>query len=81
VAARADGRRGHRLLATGVVLGVSTLAAAVLKSAISPVGAMAAVFADRTPAALRNAVVHQFGRRAGPCCCSACTSPSPSSPS
>jgi hypothetical protein len=49
------------LLAAGVVLGVSTLAAAVLKSAISPVGAMAAVFADRTPAALRNAVVHQFG--------------------
>jgi hypothetical protein len=49
------------LLATGVVLGVSTLAAAVLKSAISPVGAMAAVFADRTPAALRNAVVHHFG--------------------
>ena len=49
------------LLATGVVLGVSTLAAAVLKSAISPVGAMAAVFADRTPAALRHAVAHQFG--------------------
>jgi hypothetical protein len=49
------------LLAIGVVLGVSTLAAAVLKSAISPVGAMAAVFADRTPAALRNAVMHQFG--------------------
>jgi hypothetical protein len=49
------------LLAIGVVLGVSTLAAAVLKSAISPVGAMAAVFAGRTPAALRNAVVHQFG--------------------
>ena len=49
------------LLATGVVLGVSTLAAAVLKSAISPVGAMASVFAGRTPAALRNAVVHQFG--------------------
>jgi hypothetical protein len=49
------------LLATGVVLGVSTLAAAVLKSAISPVGAMAAVFADRTPTALRNAVAHQFG--------------------
>jgi hypothetical protein len=49
------------LLAIGVVLGVSTLAAAVLKSAISPVGALAAVFADRTPAALRNAVVHQFG--------------------
>src|SRR6476661_2805253 len=49
------------LLAIGVVLGVSTLAAAVLKSATSPVGAMAAVLADRTPAALRNAVVHQFG--------------------
>jgi hypothetical protein len=49
------------LLAIGVVLGVSTLAAAVLKSATSPVGAMAAVFADRTPAALRNAVVHHFG--------------------
>ena len=49
------------LLAIGVVLGVSTLAAAVLKSATSPVGAMAAVFADRTPAALRNAVLHHFG--------------------
>ena len=49
------------LLAIGVVLGVSTLAAAVLKSATSPVGAMAAVFAERTPAALRNAVVHHFG--------------------
>ena len=49
------------LLAIGVVLGVSTLAAAVLKSAISPVGAMAAVFADRTPAVLRNAVMHHFG--------------------
>ena len=49
------------LLAIGVVLGVSTLAAAVLKSATSPVGAMAAVFADRTPATLRNAVVHHFG--------------------
>jgi hypothetical protein len=49
------------LLAIGVVLGVSTLSAAVLKSATSPVGAMAAVFADRTPAALRNAVLHHFG--------------------
>jgi hypothetical protein len=49
------------LLAIGVVLGVSTLAAAVLKSATSPVGAMAAVFANRTPTALRNAVVHHFG--------------------
>jgi hypothetical protein len=49
------------LLAIGVVLGVSTLAAAVLKSATSPVGAMAAVFAGRTPAVLRNAVMHHFG--------------------
>ena len=49
------------LLAIGVVLGVSTLSAAVLKSATSPVGAMAAVFADRTPAALRTAVAHHFG--------------------
>ena len=49
------------LLAIGVVLGVSTLAAAVLKSATSPAGAMAAVFADRTPAVLRNAVMHHFG--------------------
>ena len=49
------------LLAIGVVLGVSTLAAAVLKSAASPVGAIAAVFADRTPAVLRNAVMHHFG--------------------
>ena len=49
------------LLAIGVVLGVTTLSAAVLKSATSPVGAMAAVFAERTPAALRNAVVHHFG--------------------
>jgi hypothetical protein len=53
------------LLATGVVLGVSTLAAALLKSAISPVSAMGAVFAERTPAALRNAVVHHFGAHSG----------------
>ena len=55
------------LLATGVVLGVSTLAAALLKSATSPVSAMAAVFADRTPAALRNAVMHHFGAHGGTC--------------
>ena len=53
------------LLAAGVVLGVSTLAAALLKSATSPVSAMAAVFAERTPAALRNAVVHHFGAHSG----------------
>jgi hypothetical protein len=48
-------------LAIGVVIGVSTLAAALLKSAISPAGAMGAVFIGRTPAALRNAVLHHFG--------------------
>jgi len=53
------------LLAVGVVLGVSTLAAALLKSAASPVSAMAAVFAERTPAVLRNAVVHHFGAHSG----------------
>ena len=41
---------------------------------------MGAVFFERTPAALRNAVAHHFGvPRAGPCCCSACMSPSRSS--
>ena len=64
---REAGRRGAMVgavsvfLATGVVIGVSTLAAALLKSATSPVSAMGAVFIERTPAALRNAVVHHFG--------------------
>jgi len=64
---REEGRRGPMVgavtvfLGTGVVIGVSTLAAAVLKSATSPVSAMGAVFIERTPAALRNAVVHHFG--------------------
>jgi hypothetical protein len=64
---REEKRRGPmvgavtELLATGVVLGVSTLAAALLKSVISPVSAMGAVFAERTPAALRNAVADHFG--------------------
>jgi hypothetical protein len=64
---REAGRRGAVVgavivfLATGVVIGVSTLAAALLKSATSPVSAMGAVFIERTPAALRNAVVHHFG--------------------
>jgi hypothetical protein len=49
------------LLAVGVVIGVSTLAAALLKSATAPVSAMGAVFVERTPAALRNAVAHHFG--------------------
>jgi hypothetical protein len=68
---REERRRGpmvgavSELLATGVVLGASTLAAALLKSATSPVSAMGAVFAERTPAALRNAVVHHFGAHSG----------------
>jgi hypothetical protein len=51
----------NEVLATGVVIGVSTLAAGLLKARISPVGAMGAVFIDRTPAALRNAALHHFG--------------------
>jgi hypothetical protein len=64
---REAGRRGPmvgavtELLAIGVVIGVSTLAAALLKSATSPVSSMGAVFFERTPAALRNAVAHHFG--------------------
>ncbi len=64
---REAGRRGlmvgavTEFLAIGVVIGVSTLAAALLKSATSPVSAMGAVFIERTPAALRNAAAHHFG--------------------
>jgi hypothetical protein len=55
------------------------LAAAVLRSATSPVGAMAAVFADRTSRARATPWTPLRGARAGPCCSSACTPPSPSS--
>ena len=48
-------------LATAVVIGVSTLTAGLLKSSVSPVGAMGAVFIDRTPAGLRGFAVHHFG--------------------
>jgi hypothetical protein len=64
---REAGRRGPMVgavtefLAIGVVIGVSTMAAALLKSATSPISAMGAVFIERTPAALRNAVMHHFG--------------------
>ena len=64
---REAGRRGPmvgalmELLATGVVIGVSTLAAALLRAQTSPVSAMGAAFIDRTPAALRNVAVHHFG--------------------
>jgi len=49
------------ILATGVVIGVSTLAAGLLKARTSPVSAMGTVFIDRTPAALRNLALHHFG--------------------
>jgi len=64
---REAARRGRMIgavsevLAIGVVLGVSTLAAGLLKSATSPVSAMGAMFIARTPAALRSAVLHHFG--------------------
>jgi len=49
------------VLATGVVIGVSTLAAGLLRSATSPISAMGAVFIDRTPATLRNLALQHFG--------------------
>jgi len=49
------------VLAIGVVIGVSTLAAGLLKTRFSPVSAMGTVFIDRTPAALRNFALHHFG--------------------
>jgi hypothetical protein len=48
-------------LATAVVIGVSTLAAGLLKSTVSPVSAMGTVFIDRTPAMLRGFALHHFG--------------------
>jgi hypothetical protein len=49
------------VLAVGVVIGVSTLAAGLLKTRFSPVSAMGTVFIDRTPAVLRNFALHHFG--------------------
>jgi hypothetical protein len=48
-------------LATAVVIGVTTLAAGLLKSTVSPVSAMGAIFIDRTPAVLRGFALHHFG--------------------
>ena len=64
---RAGRRRGlmvsaaTEFLATAVVIGVSTLAAGLLKSTVSPVSAMGTVFIDRTPAMLRGFALHHFG--------------------
>jgi hypothetical protein len=49
------------VLGMAVVIGVSTLAAGLFKAQTSPVAAMGGVFIDRTPAALRNALLHHFG--------------------
>ena len=44
-----------------VAIGVSTLAAALVRPQASPVSAVGGVFVDRTPAALRGFAVHHFG--------------------
>jgi hypothetical protein len=49
------------VLGTAVVIGVSTLAAGLVKAQTSPAAAMGSVFIDRTPTALRNALIHHFG--------------------
>jgi hypothetical protein len=48
-------------LATAVVIGVTTLAAGLLRSTVSPVSAMGTIFIDRTPAVLRGFALHHFG--------------------
>jgi hypothetical protein len=64
---REAGQRGMmvgavtEVLGTAVVIGVSTLAAGLFKAQTSPVAAMGGAFIDRTPAALRNALLHHFG--------------------
>jgi hypothetical protein len=64
---RASGYRGlmvsaaAEFLATAVVIGVSTLAAGLLRSPVPPVAALGTVFIDRTPAMLRVFALHHFG--------------------
>jgi hypothetical protein len=48
-------------LAAAVVIGVTTLAAAIVRPPVSPVVAVGDVLIDRTPAALRNLVAAHFG--------------------
>lgn len=48
-------------LATAVVIGVSTLAAGLLRSPVSPIGALGTVFINQTPAMLRGFAEHHFG--------------------
>ena len=49
------------VLGMAVAIGVSTLAAGLLKAQTSPAAAVGSVFIDRTPTALRNALVRHFG--------------------
>jgi len=49
-------------LAAAVAIGVTTLAAAVVRPPVSPIVAVGNVFIDRTPAALRNLVAAHFGQ-------------------
>jgi membrane-bound ClpP family serine protease len=68
---RAAGHRGlmvsaaAEVLAMAVVIGVSTLAAGLLKSAVLPVSAMGTAFIDRMPAMLRGFAMHHFGPHGG----------------
>jgi len=48
-------------LAAAVAIGVSTLAAGFVRAQASPMAALGSVFIDRTPTALKNAVVQHFG--------------------
>jgi hypothetical protein len=49
-------------LAAAVAIGVTTLAAAVLRPQVSPIAAVGNVFIDRTPAALKNLAGAHFGQ-------------------
>jgi|GEM_PF-852594 len=48
-------------LAAAVMIGVSTLAAGFVRPQASPMAALASVFIDRTPAALKNIALQHFG--------------------
>jgi hypothetical protein len=48
-------------LAAAVMIGVTTLAAAIVRPPVSPVVAVGNVFIDRTPTALKNLVMAHFG--------------------
>jgi hypothetical protein len=64
---REAGRRGlivgavTGVLAAAVAIGVSTLVAGFVRPEASPMAALGSMFIDRTPAALKNAMVQHFG--------------------